>query len=282
MQQAGVFSAAMLMSGGLTAGGKKRKVGLQLYTLRDYIGKDVSGVIKKVAEAGYVEVEVFGYSRENGFWGEDAQAFHHLLEENRLSAPSGHYGIDSLLSLESKEDDLRTAIETGKVLGHSYITVPYLDERFRKSSSDYKKIAAKFNKAAAICKEEGFKLAYHNHSFEFEPLDGTTGYDILLQETDPQLVKFELDIYWAVRGGKDPVAMFREHPHRFTMWHVKDMDRTKRELNTEVGKGSIDFKKIFAASKTAGLEHAIVEQENFSIGWYESIKESCNYIKSIV
>jgi len=107
----------------------------------------------------------------------------------------------------------------------------------------------------------------------------TTGYDILLKETDPNAVKFELDLYWVVRSGNDPVKLFTDHPGRFPMWHVKDMDKANNTINTEVGSGTIDFKKIYENAKLAGLEHLIVEQENFALDPYVSIKQSADYIK---
>ncbi len=280
MQQAGLVTAVMLVRPNiLCSEPKQRKVGIQLYTLRDEIGKDLKRVIVKIAEAGYKEIEMFGFSKKDKFWGIEPRLLKDILASHQLTSPSGHYGLDEYLAPEGKEDDLKVNIEAGAALGHSYLTVPYLDDRFRRSADDYKKIAEKFNKAAELCKKSGLRFAYHNHDFEFEAIGNTTGYDILLKETDPSLVKFELDIYWAVRGKKDPVKMFNDHPGRFTMWHVKDMDRAKPELNTEIGKGSIDYKKIFAAAKVSGVEHILVEQENFSIDPYDSITESCSYIK---
>ncbi|RYD69534.1 MAG: sugar phosphate isomerase/epimerase, partial [Sphingobacteriales bacterium] len=127
----------------------------------------------------------------------------------------------------------------------------------------------------------GIQMAYHNHDFEFKDFDGKTGFDILLAETDPGLVKIEMDIYWVVRGGADPVDLFKKHPGRFPLWHVKDMDKTDPGRNTEVGTGKIDFKKIFAHAKLAGLDFPFVEQENFTIDPYESIAKSAAYLKGI-
>lgn len=123
------------------------------------------------------------------------------------------------------------------------------------------------------------KLAYHNHDFEFKKFGNQTGYDILLQETDKKLVDFELDLYWAVRSGNDPLQLFKANPGRFTMWHVKDMDKSKADWNTEIGEGSIDFKAIFAESKLSGMKHFFVEQEtNYSPNPSDSIKTSWEYV----
>ncbi|PWG78629.1 sugar phosphate isomerase/epimerase family protein [Pararcticibacter amylolyticus] len=280
LQHAGLLSAAFLLRPSFLTGRPSRKIGIQLYTLRDLIGKDVSGVLAKVAKAGYKEVEVYGFSRKDKFWGLEPRAFKQILRSHQLTSPSGHYDPGMFLAPGGKEDDLKVNIEAGAALGHSYLTVPYLDDRFRRSADDYKAIGAKFNRAGELCKQSGLRFAYHNHSFEFDRLGDTSGYDILLKETDPALVKFELDLYWAVRAGKDPVAMFKEHPGRFAMWHVKDMDRQKPDLNTEIGDGSIDFRKIFAAAKISGVKHILVEQENFAIDPYQSIARSYQYINT--
>lgn len=281
LQQAGMLGLALAVKPGFACSKPAgHPVGLQLYTLREQIGKDPKQVIARIAEAGYQELEMFGFNpQRNSFFGIAPKAFKEILDSNQLTSPSGHYGLDLFLAPEGKEDDLKVNIEAGAALGHSYLTVPYLDDRFRRSADDYKRIAERFNKAAELCKSSGLQFAYHNHAFEFEKMGTTTGYDILLKETDPDLVKFEMDIYWVVRAGKDPVDMFRKHKGRFVMWHVKDMDRQKHELNTEVGSGSIDFRKIFQSAELSGVKHILVEQENFSMDPFASISQSCRYIK---
>ena len=131
-----------------------------------------------------------------------------------------------------------------------------------------------------MCKDAGLRLAYHNHDFEFQKQGETTGYQILLNETDKKLVDFELDLYWVVRSGNDPLKLFKENPGRFTMWHVKDMDKTNPALNAEVGTGSIDWKPIFAAAKLSGMKYFFVEHEtNYKPNPIESVAASCDYIK---
>lgn len=256
------------------------KIGLQLYSLREQIGKDVKGVIAKAAKAGYQELETYGYDKAKGFFGLSPKEFKQTLINNGMTTPSGHYGIDSFLG-GGNSDDLKAYIEVAKMLGQTYLTVPYLGADLRKSVTDFKKLAENLNKAAELCKQSGLKLAYHNHDFEFKPIDGTMLYNVLLSETDPKLVNFEMDIYWVVRAGQDPVKLIKAHPGRFPMWHIKDMDKNNPELNTEVGSGSIDFKKIFALSKISGLKHIFMEQENFTnIDPYKSIAQSSSYIKN--
>jgi sugar phosphate isomerase/epimerase len=280
LQQAGLISAGLIIAPSCVLSEttkSKKKLGLQLYTLREVIGKDLKGVISKVAAAGYQEVETYGFSKENGFWGLKPKEFKQLLGDNGLTAPSGHYGFDDYL--QGKEDILDAYIEAATGLGQEYITVPYLGEPLRRSADDYKKIAAKLNVAAEKIKKANLQLAYHNHDFEFVSHNGTSGYDIFIKETDPSLLKFEIDLYWAARAKQDINALFSQNKGRFVMWHVKDMDKTKPELNTEVGSGSINYKEIFALAKTAGVKHYFVEQENFtSIDPFVSIGKSADYV----
>lgn len=278
IKQVGLAAAGAMILPSYACSAPAKIVGLQLYSLREELPKDVRGVIAKVAQAGYKEVEPFGYSTTAKFWGLDPKAFKTLLTDNGLKAPSAHYGMDKFIA-ENNQDDLKSYIEAANILGSEYIVVPYLTDSVRKSLDDYKKLAAKLNEAAVICKAGGLKLAYHNHNFEFEKFGDTTGYDIFLKETDPKAVQFELDLYWVVRSGNDPVKLFEANPGRFPMWHIKDMDKANNTINTEVGSGTIDFKSLYKHAEVAGLKHLIVEQENFSLDPFVSIKQSADYVK---
>ncbi|WP_183573150.1 sugar phosphate isomerase/epimerase family protein [Mucilaginibacter sp. X5P1] len=283
LTQAGLVSAGLMIAPELLkAMGKNRVVGLQLYSLRDQIKTDVKGVIAKVAAAGYKEVEPFGYSKADGFWGLNAQDFSKLLKDNGLSTPSGHFEFDSFLGA-GKTDELKTYIEAANITGMEYVIVPHLNDAYIKTVSDFNNIADKLNKAGELCKQSGLKLGYHNHNFEWKPVDGTTFYDTILAKTDPALVSMEMDLYWVVRTGQDPKAIIKAHPGRFFAFHIKDMDKTNHEKNTEVGNGTIDFKSIMGYAKLGGIKHFIVEQENYTdIDPYVSITKSCAYVKSIL
>ncbi|MCC9135223.1 sugar phosphate isomerase/epimerase family protein [Pontibacter silvestris] len=269
------------------AGGKSaandviKTVGLQLYTLREVLPNDVKGGIAKVAQAGYQDVETYGYSKQGGYWGLQPQAFKELLDDNGLISSSGHYDFGQYMT-DGNTDAVKAYIEAGNTVGHTYITVPYLGEPVRSNAEDYKAIADKLNKAGEMCKEAGLKLAYHNHNFEFDKFGDTTGYEILLSETDQSLVSFEADLYWFVRAGKEPTAMFKQYPNRFVMWHVKDMDKNSPELNTEVGNGSINYNEIFDQAKVSGVDRVFVEQENFAANMdpYQSIGQSYRFVKN--
>jgi sugar phosphate isomerase/epimerase len=182
---------------------------------------------------------------------------------------------------EEGKAELKDLIETAITMQHEYLVVPYLPAEKRTALDDYKKIAAKLNIAGEACKKAGIQLAYHNHDFEFKDYSGTSGFDILTGETDSGLVKFELDLYWVVSAGKDPHQLFEKLKGRVPMWHVKDMDKTDRNKQTEVGNGSIDFKKIFTAAKLSGMKHFYVEQENNYVpDPVGAVQTSAKYIKA--
>jgi sugar phosphate isomerase/epimerase len=280
--QAGVVSAAAMLAPQLLSAKGKTGVGLQLYSLRDQLPKDVKGVIANIAKAGYSEVETFGYSKQGGFWGLSAKEFSALLKANGLTTPSGHYGLDEYFG-SGKMDQLNSYIEAALVTGQTYIIIPGINHEFIKTAADFKAVAEKMNKIAEILKPKGLKLGYHNHNFEWKETEGTTFYDTILNETDPKLVNMEMDLYWVVRAGYNPLDIFKKHPGRFTFVHIKDMDKTNHELNTEIGTGTIDFKTILGQAKLAGIKHFIVEQENFTnIDPYASIAQSSKYIKGLL
>ncbi|WP_264536733.1 sugar phosphate isomerase/epimerase family protein [Flavobacterium sp. N1736] len=274
----GLATAAVLAMPSLAFAMNKKQIGLQLYTLRDEISKDVKSTLQKVAAAGYTNVETYGFSIKDQFWGISPTELKRILDQNQLKAVSGHYNLGSFL-YDGNQSELIAAIETAKVLKSEYLTIPWVDEPFRKNIENYKIIASRLNEAAKMCQKAGLKLAYHNHDFEFQKHDGITGYEILLKETDKELVNFELDLYWVVRSGNDPLQLFKENPGRFKMWHVKDMDKINPALNTEVGSGSIDFKKIFKQAEKSGMKYFFVEQENNYVNnSFEAIKKSCDFI----
>ncbi|WP_374951949.1 sugar phosphate isomerase/epimerase family protein [Mucilaginibacter sp.] len=280
LAQAGLLSAGAMLAPELLSAKSVNGIGIQLYSLRDQLPKDPKGVIARIAKAGYKEVETFGYSKDGGFWGLSAKEFSAVLKANGLKTPSGHYGLDEFFGT-GKMDVFNSYIESALVTGQTYIIVPSLNHDFIKTKADFMTIAGKLNNAAEVLKKHGLKLGYHNHNFEWKETEGTTFYDTILNHTDPKLVNMEMDIYWVVRAGKNPVEIFKKHPGRFTFVHVKDMDKKNNELNTEIGTGGIDFKTILGQAKLAGIKHFIVEQENFTnIDPYKSIAQSSAYLKN--
>jgi sugar phosphate isomerase/epimerase len=280
IKQSGLLTAGLMMNPSDLLK-KQKKVGIQLYSVRDEIFKDPKGVIKKIATAGYSEVEMFGLSAGNKFYGLTVKEFAQLLKDNKLKSPSGHYMPEKFLFENGNGDDVKNFCEVGNTLGNKYIIIPWMQEERRKNIDQYKALAERINKAGEICKQANLQLAYHNHDFEFADMNGQHGYDVLLNNTDKDLVKMEMDLYWVVRAGYNPVELFKKHPGRFNLWHVKDIDKADKTKNTEVGNGTVDFKTIFANAKLSGVKHYMVEQENnYKPDIFSSIKTSCSYTKT--
>lgn len=281
LQQAGVLTAGILTNSCTSSATESQKIGIQLYTLKDEIAKDVKGVISKVALTGYKEVETFGLIADEKYFGLSVKEFGQLLKDNNLTTPSGHYTPATMLFENGDGDDVKKLCDVGNTLGHEYIIIPYLEESRRSTIDQYKAIADRMNKAGEICKSYNLKLAYHNHDFEFLNIDGQRGYDIFLDSTDKDLVKMELDIYWVVRAGLDPIDLFKRQPGRFELWHIKDMDKADTTKNTEIGNGTIDFKKLMQNAKLSGVKHYFLEQENNYVpNPLTSIQTSFNYINT--
>lgn len=259
----------------------KKPIGIQLYTLKDIINSDIKPILEKVAAIGFKEVETYNFTTKNNFWGLKPQEFKRLLVDNGLTSPGGHFGFDPYFTTGNL-DELKPYIEAANLLDSKFIVAPWLGNQLRRNADDYKKVAEKLNIAGELCAKSGLRVGYHNHAFEFKKMgDGITGFDIMLQETDAALVDFELDIYWAVNSGNNPIEIFNKYPKRFKMWHIKDMDRLKKEQTTEIGKGSIDYAAIFANAKLAGLEHMYVEQDNnMQPTPMQSVKTSFDFIKN--
>ena len=257
---------------------KIEKIGLQLYTVRDLMKQDFDGTLSKVAAVGYKEVEFAGYFDHSP---KDVRA---AVDRHGLTAPSAHIDYKNL------GDKFPEVIEAAKVVGHEYLVNPWIDEEIRKQPDGWKQAAETFNRAGDACKKAGIQFAYHNHWFEFLPVNGKLPYDILLTECDPNLVKMELDLCWITVGGQDPLRYFDRYPGRFPLVHVKDVKRvppvtaggaqdfgSSMKDMTEVGSGIIDWKKIFAQSDKAGIKHYFVEHDNPKKP-LESIKKSYDYL----
>ncbi|TRX42965.1 sugar phosphate isomerase/epimerase family protein [Flavobacterium restrictum] len=259
---------------------KKKPIGIQLWSLRDTLPGDVKGVLTQVGKIGFSEVETFGYSVSKGFFGTSVPDFKLMLDDNGLKATSNHFDFNSVIK-DGNTDIVKTYIETANHLGSEYITVPWILPELRGTTADdYKKLASKINEAAALCAASGLKLAYHNHDFEFIKFGNTTGYEILLNETDKKLVDFEMDLYWVVRAGYNPIDLFQKYPRRVKMWHVKDMDKQNHDFNAEIGTGAIDFRAIFAKAELSGMKRFFLEHEsNYKPNPIESVATSFNYIQ---
>ena len=225
-----------------------KNIGLQLYTLRDTISKDPKGVLEKVASFGYKELETFGYA-DGKIFGMDFTEFCKFSKGLGMTVISGHYGLDKI-----KGDTWQKAVEDAKKNGQQYMVLPTSMNPSAKPLTTYKNICADLNAAGEVCNKNGIRFQYHNHAFEFDTVDGQIPYDVMLKELDPKNVGMELDIFWIVNAGQDPVKYFTQYPGRFEQWHVKDMDKNDRNKNADVGSGSIDYKSLFDKGQTFRYE----------------------------
>jgi len=267
-------------------------IGIQLYMVNADLTKDLAGTLKTLAEIGYSEVETAGFGKLS------AAQFRDLLRDAGLRAPSAHLGFGT--------EDTGKLLDDAKTLGVEYVVssmLPPKDEGMpvffmslnSLSADDFRRIAAKANEIGQRAKSVGMQYAYHNHNFEFRDVgDGKTGYDILLEETDASVVKFETDCGWMKVGGKDPVEYLKRHGNRIAMLHAKDFKNiTKpvtalfsqdRPIPTELGRGSIDYKPIVEAGLKAGVKHIFVEQEPpfKEVPAMEAAEIDCRYLKSLL
>ncbi|MBX2928138.1 MAG: sugar phosphate isomerase/epimerase [Saprospiraceae bacterium] len=258
------------------------EIGLQVYTLREELKTDVEGTLRKVAELGYNYIELFGY-REGKYFDYSVKDMRQLLDALSLKVHSAHIptGAAEPQLRGTVTNDLERAVADTKEMGQEYLVCPYLMDFERTSLDDYKRLADTFNRAGETCKEYGIQFGYHNHDFEFFDFDGQKPYDVLLAETDPELVKMELDIYWIKRAGYDHLDYFTRFPGRFPLWHVKDMEDSPEKAFAEVGSGVIDWNAAFAAQTTAGMRYFFVEQDVCKRPPLESVAMSYKYLKSI-
>jgi len=250
----------------LAQGRRVENAGLQLYTLRNEMARNFEGTLARVAALGYKEMEFAGYFNRT------PAVVRQILDRYGLTSPAAH------IQLQALRDDLDGEIERAAILGQKYIVVPILPADQR-SIADYQRAADDINRAGEAAKAVGIKLGYHNHSFEFELTDGRIPYDILLEETEADLVDMELDLYWIRNAGVDPVPYFEKHPGRFSMLHVKDMDEFGRMA--EVGRGEIDFGAIFSHADGAGFKHFFVEHDQPGNG-LASVAVSLYTLRNIV
>jgi sugar phosphate isomerase/epimerase len=276
IQTSAIATAGMLTLPSIFAEAKgKKAIGLQLYTLRDVIMNDVKGTLDKVASWGYTEVETYGYG-DGKLFGMPVAEFGAHLKGIGVQVVSGHYGIDLLSNNWDK------ACTDAQSMGQKYVVVPWLDQKYYSSLDELKRTCQAINSAALVAKKYKLRMGYHNHAFEFEPVEGKVMFDVMLDELDPKLVAIEMDLYWMVNANQDPFKYFEEYPGRFELWHVKDMDKNNRENNADVGTGSIDFTKLFKSAKKSGMKKFFVEQETYPSNPMQSVENSIKYLKTIL
>lgn len=246
-----------------------KNIGLQMYSLREEIKSDMEGSLKKISEIGYKTLEAAGY--ENGkFYGMDPLEFKALVEGFGMKVSGSHVTFN--------KENAGTVLSAHKAAGIKYLVWPSLNAEQRKSPDSYKEVAEKFNTIGQMCKDNGLEFGYHNHDFEFNPIDGVIPYELLLDHTDPDLVFMEIDLYWITYAGKDPVEYFKKYPGRFRLWHVKDMAPGKEKSMTEVGSGVINYQILFEYASLSGMKEFFVEQDDIIGDGFESVKKSFNFL----
>lgn len=247
--------------------GKDNKFGLQLYSLRDDLPKDPQGVLKKVASFGYQQVE--GFEGPQGiYWGMKNTEFKSFLDGLGMQMISSHCNWRE--NLERKADE-------AAAIGMKYLLCPYLGPQ--KNLDLFKKAAEDFNKAGQICRQRGLRFAYHNHDYSFKQMEGQYPQDVMMQNTDKSLVDFELDMYWAVFAGQDPVEWVRKYPNRFVLGHVKE--QKGKETGT-LGTGTINYPAILKETAKQGMKYFIVEQEQYEgTSPLKAAKDDADYMKKL-
>lgn len=262
----------------------RKDIGLQLYTVRNQMEKDPVGTLEAISLMGYSHIESTGYD-QGQYYGMSPKAFSNILTDLELKMFSSHTqtGSGQPDKTHTMTNQWERVCEDAANIGQQYIVLGYLIEDERISLDDYKKLAELCNKCGETAKGFGLSLAYHNHDFEFNTLEGEIPYDILLAEVDPELMNFEIDFFWTRKAGVEALDYFNKYPGRFPLWHIKDMDNSPEKNFTEVGSGVIDWSQYFKEAKSANLKHFYVEQDQcIDYPPLESVKISFDYLNQMV
>jgi len=248
------------------------KIGLQLYSVRDKTSEDFLGTIRNVAEMGYEGVQFAG------FFGTPASELKSVMDQSGIASAGSHMGYEKLLG-----DQLEETLVYNREIDNDLIICPSLPEELKGSVDAFKKAAESLNEIGKKCHNQGFTFGYHNHNFEFEDLGGVRGFDILFENTDPELVKMELDCYWVTHGGYDPRQIIENYHNRCVSLHIKDMKRVNGEkTSTEVGNGELDIKELLQIGEQNEVKWFTVEQEDYERDSLESAQINVQNMKKLI
>ena len=254
-------------------GDRLKAFGIQLWTVKTALAKDPQAVLKQLASDGYKQIESFEDKKLGIFWGMSNTDFKKYMDDLGMTIISSHCDINK--DFEKKAND-------AAAIGMKYLLCPSIG--VQKTTDDYKKIAAQFNQCGEICKKAGIRFGYHNHDHDFKVTDGQVVEDFYLQNTDPSLVDFEMDIYWVVTAGLDPEAWMKKYKNRFRLCHIKDRIKgaTERDASCILGQGSINYPKILKTAKHHDMQYYIVEQERYdNTTEMDCAKADAEYLKKI-
>ncbi|GAB3931700.1 sugar phosphate isomerase/epimerase family protein [Mucilaginibacter myungsuensis] len=246
---------------------KVSNVGVQLYTFRDAMMADAKGTLEKIAALGIKQIESAA-SGKGLFYGLKPAEIKQICKDLGMTVRSGHTGIGK---------DWSATVAQAAEAGQEYLICSSLPS-WGQTVDNYKKVSDIFNKAGEECKKSGIKFGFHNHAEEFATADGQVLFDVMLNNTDPKLVCWEMDLGWVVTAGKDPFDYFKRFPGRFPLWHLKDM---KDHKSTEFGKGDLDIPKLLKHAKDSGLKYFFVEQEEYTNNPFDSMKENMDYLAKL-
>lgn len=288
---------------------KVKKIGIQLFSLPKSLSNDFEGSVKMLAQMGYKELELFGpypfspaATQENwkkvapmlgfsgsGYFGKTAKEVKKIFDDNGLSSPAAHSDFDTLVSAMDKWG------EAAQILGHKYVILPSIPEDKRKTLDDYKRTAEVFNKIGESAKNVGLRFAYHNHGYGFKALEGKIPFELLMEQTDPNLVFLEMDIFWTAAAGVKPLDYLEKYKNRYKLLHIKDMKEAKtfaKDGNTaqewfalfpyltNVGEGVLGVKEIVEKAQSIGVQHFMVEQD-LVVQPEVALKTSFDYLKKL-
>ena len=243
--------------------------GVQLYSFRDEMAKDAKGTLEKIAGIGLKKIES-ARSSKGLYYGLSPKEMKDTCDALGMKLTSGHVALDA---------NFQQTMEQAVASGQEYVICSSMPSKGQ-TVANYKKVAEEFNKAGEACNKLGLKFGYHNHEYEFESENGEILYDVLMDNTQADLVHMELDLGWVIVGGKDPLDYFKKYPGRFPLWHLKDMNMTKKE-STEFGEGALDIAVMMANQEASGVKHIFIEQEEYASTPLESMKHNMEFLKGI-
>ncbi|MHA6248760.1 sugar phosphate isomerase/epimerase family protein [Pontibacter sp. CAU 1760] len=246
-----------------------KNVGIQLYTVRNEMLADAPGTLKQLAKIGYKELES-ARSQKGLYYGLQPREIQKITKDLGMNLRSGHVALDK---------DWARTVEAAAETGQEYLICSSMPAEGQ-TVANYTRVADMFSKAGEDCQKVGIKFGYHNHEYEFEKENGKVLYDVLLEQTDPELVKMEMDLGWVILTGNDPVDYFNKYPGRFPLWHLKDMNRAQQH-STEFGKGAIDIKKMLQNANKSKMKYFFVEQEEYAGEPMASVQHNYNYLKKL-